>query len=197
MIRRAASAAVVLLLFLSCGGGKPSSKGPLISNEPVSVRGWIADVANAPKGEPPEVTIGRLTQMFNSTSVWVENAPYASGGVAGNGSFILLDVPPGTITIGFNAPGAETAQITLQNIPGSADVLIPAIILAPHGGTVFDPKAIRVRIPSTTVKKDQASGAFAVVAGHRVPVVTVPLGELVDRRDYPNPGGLAPVATVR
>jgi hypothetical protein len=47
------------------------------------------------------------------------------------------------------------------------------------------------------VEKPRDTGKFAVVAGHRVPVIEAPLGEFGNRRDYPNPGGFRPVATYK
>src|SRR6185295_9822362 len=115
--------------------------------EPVSVRGWILDVKGAQRGETMETEIARRTQLFQSSSVWVENAQYASGGIAENGAFIVLDVPPLNATLGFNAPGAESAQVLLKDVPGSADVFIPDLVLQNGGATVLDPKKIEVRLP--------------------------------------------------
>ncbi|HWW61733.1 MAG TPA: hypothetical protein VN181_10235, partial [Thermoanaerobaculia bacterium] len=81
----------VAFLALSCGGGE--APGSRVAREPVSVRGWIADVKGSTRAESPEIAIALRQQMFAATTVWVENAPYASGGVAENGSFIILDVP--------------------------------------------------------------------------------------------------------
>src|SRR5439155_7700931 len=93
----------ILLLALACAAPDPNT--PRVSKEPISVRGWIADVAGSPHApfQTPETEAVRKLQLFQSASVWVDNAPYVSGGVAENGSFILLDVPPGNITITFNA----------------------------------------------------------------------------------------------
>src|SRR5438876_11755818 len=93
------------LVITACSDSNPNT--PRVSKEPISVRGWIADVAGSPHApfQTPETEAVRKLQLFQSASVWVDNAPYVSGGVAENGSFILLDVPPGKITITFNAPG--------------------------------------------------------------------------------------------
>lgn len=185
---------VVAFLALSCGGG--DAPGSRVAREPVSVRGWIADVKGSPRAESPEIAIALRQQMFAATSVWVENAPYASGGVAENGAFIILDVPPGNVTIGFNAPGAEDAKIVLQNVPGNADVFIPGIILQRGGATVLDPNAIKVRLASTE-STAKPTGQFMTVAGIRTPIIGTPLGQLTDRRDYPAPGGIRPIARVK
>lgn len=181
-----------LLAFAACGGDKvePMSSGP------VSVRGWILDVKDAKRGETIEMELDRRSVLFQSSSVWVENVQYASGGIAENGAFIILDVPPQSATLGFNAPGAETAKVELANIPPYADVLIPAILLENGGATVLDPKKIVVRV-SGSVSKARPTGLMATVAGHRVPVLEVPVTEMMDRRDYPNVPGIRPVATVR
>ena len=182
---------VVAFLALSCG--KSEAPGSRVAREPVSVRGWIADVKGSTRAESPEIAIALRQQMFSATTVWVENAPYASGGVAENGAFIILDVPPGNVTIGFNAPGAEDAKVVLQNVPGNADVFIPGIILQRGGATVLDPTAIKVRLAST----EKPTGQFVTVAGTRAPVIPTPLAQLTDRRDYPAPGGIRPIARVK
>lgn len=183
----------VLLLLTACGGGEKSFS---VTSDPVSVRGWITDVKGARPGETMEMEIARRTELFVSSSVWVENQELASGGIAENGSFIVLDVPPGSATLGFNAPGAETAKIVMENIPGNADVLIPNVILEPNGAKVLDPSQIRVRIPSS-IDRARATGELAKVAGYPVRIIETPINELMDRRDYPAPPGFRPVATVK
>jgi hypothetical protein len=188
------SLAFTFLLFLACGGDKTSTYE--LRSNPVSVRGWIVDVAGAKRGETMEMEIARRTELFASTSLWVEEFQYASGGISGNGAFMVLDVPPQTATIGFNAPGAETARLVLQNIPGNADVFIPDVVLEPGGAKVLDPKKILVRVPAS-VSKATPTGRTAIVAGYTVPIIDTPMHELRDRRDYPSPGGFRPVATVK
>lgn len=195
MIRRLA--AIAALLFVAACGGAPKEESIYhLSRDPVSVRGWILDVAGAKHESIPDIEIARRTQLFQSSSLWVENSQYASGGIAENGAFIVLDVPPQKATIGFNAPGAETAKIVLQNVPGSADVFIPDVILENGGAKVLDPKKILVRVPAS-IDKPRPTGKNAIVAGYSVPIIETPLGQLADRRDYPNPGGFRPVATVK
>jgi len=191
---RKTAVVVALALLFACKGSKDASEE--ISSNPVSVRGWVEDVAGAKHESVVDLEIARRQTMFAQTSVWVEKSQYASGGVAENGSFIVLDVPPGTSTIGFSAPGAENSKVVLENVPGNADVLIPQIILVNGGAKVLDPKLIRIRVPGhgDTVKP---TGKFATIAGIRVPIVETPLSQLTDRRDYPNPGGFRPVATVK
>ncbi|MBK5260304.1 MAG: hypothetical protein JJE51_11970 [Thermoanaerobaculia bacterium] len=187
---------VALLLTVACG----SETRPAVqkfSKNPISVRGWIVDVEGAAPAEKTfETEMVRLTQQFQSTSIWVENAQYVSGGVAENGAFILLDVPPGNSTISFNAPGAETARIVLENIPGNADVLIPHVVLKRGGSTLLKPAEIRVRVPAR-IDAAKPTGAVALVNGHKVPVFDAPLSAFVARRDYPNPGGIRPLATFK
>lgn len=186
------------MTVLACGGGDRKPAGPAISKNPASVRGWIVDVEGSGEGtlRTPETESARLTQIFQATNIWVENAPYVSGGVAENGAFILLDVPPGKVVVSFNAPGAETAQIVMENIPGNADVLVPAVILKKTGSTITKPEGIQVRIPAR-IDAPRPTGAKATVGGHIVNVMEAPLKAFVDRRDYPDPGGLRPVATYK
>lgn len=195
MTRRLVATALLLVLA-ACGGAEKDSSIYELSRSPISVRGWILDVKDARRAESAELEIARRTELFTSASVWVENAQFASGGIAGNGGFIVLDVPPNNAVLGFNAPGAENARLVLQNVPGTADVLIPDVILQPGGATVLDPKKILIRLPAD-VEKATPSGKTAIIAGYTVPIIQTPLSEMVDRREYPSPAGFRPVATVR
>ena len=184
-------------ILSACGKSEVDPQSPhLMSRQPVSVRGWVEDVAGAKRGETIEMEIARRGEMFQQTSVWVEKTEFASGGVAENGSFIVLDVPPGSSTLGFSAPGAENAKLVLENIPGNADVLIPEIILSNGGATVRDPAKLRVRIPGERPEPFTTT-ATATIAGHKVPIVEVPMSELGNRREYPQPPGFRPVATFK
>ncbi|HEU4522165.1 MAG TPA: hypothetical protein VFT12_09195 [Thermoanaerobaculia bacterium] len=186
----------LLLILIACGG---SSEGPANrpAKQPLSVRGWIADIEGADKGEiqTPETEGARLVQLFQSTNVWVEGNSFVSGGVAETGAFILLDVPPGDVTISFDAPGAPNARITLQNIPGNADVMIPAVLLKPGGATLLQPEGVVVRVPTNT-SQPRATGQKAMVAGVEVPIIEAPISAFQDRRDYPE-RGIRPVAIVK
>jgi hypothetical protein len=186
-----------LVVLAACGGKESGGEIYQMSRDPISVRGWILDVKGAKRAETIEMEIARRTQLFQSSSVWVENVQYASGGIAENGSFIVLDVPPLNATLGFNAPGAETAKVVLQNVPATADVFIPDLILENGGAKVLDPKRIIVRVPSSNVSKRTPTGQTATVAGYTVPVIEAPLSEMNDRRDYPQVPGFRPVATVK
>lgn len=189
MFRR--SLIIALFLLTACG-----EDGFKVANDPTSVRGWVLDVKGATRGETIEMELARRAELFVSTSVWVENVEYASGGIAENGAFVVLDVPPENAILGFNAPGAETARVVLQGVPANADVLIPSLILQPEGATVLDPSKIVVRIPGN-VSKVTRTGRTAKVAGYDVPIVEAPLSQFNDRRDYPDVPGVRPVATVR
>lgn len=192
--------ALASLFVAGCGDAAKDKNSLGLSREPTSVRGWIYDVEGAAPKEAKaiEMEMARRSQLFQSTSVWVENAGFVSGGVSPDGAFIFLDVPPGKNTLGFNAPGAENAQIVLQDVPGNADVFIPAVMLKRGGAAVLQPEKIKVRIPGT-VTAPRPTGKFAIVAGIKVPVIETPLAELADRRDYPDPmqGVPRPLATVK
>lgn len=190
--------AMALFTLVACGGQENSAGGEIyrMSREPLSVRGWILDVKGAQRGETVEMELARRTQLFQSTSVWVEDVQFASGGIAENGAFIVLDVPPAKAILGFNAPGAETAQLVLEGVPGSADVFIPDLILENGGATVLDPAKIVIRIPGS-VSKPTATNRTAKVAGYTVPIIETPVGAMKDRREYPQVPGFRPVATVR
>jgi hypothetical protein len=186
---------IASLLVAACGGGG-KDEAFKIARDPISVRGWVVDVKGAQRGETIEMELARRQQLFASTSVWVENVAYASGGIAENGAFVVLDVPPQQATLGFNAPGAETARIELRDIPPNADVLIPNVVLFNGGASVLDPSKIVIRIPGSVARRTP-TGKTAKVAGYDVPIVETPLAELTNRRDYPDVPGVRPVATVR
>ena len=189
---------LLILGLVACGGGgesRPTLDG--MSKTPLSVRGWIADVKDGGKGglQTPETEAARLTSLFEATTMFIEGAPFASGGVAPNGAFILLDVPSGDVTISFQAPGVPGAKVVLQNIPGNADVIIPAILLEPGGATLLQPENVIVRVPGR-VDAPRATAARAIVQGRSVPVVEAPLSTFNDRRDFPA-RGLQPLAVYR
>ncbi len=186
-----------MILVIACGAPNPNA--PRVSKEPISVRGWIVDVAGSPHApfQIPETDAARKLELFKATSVWVDNAPYVSGGVAENGSFILLDVPPGNTTITFSAPGAPSAKLVLQNIPGNADVFLPAMLLKPDSVAFLDPKSLKVRL-AARVSQPTPAGMTAHVAGVAIPVINMPIAAMSDRHDYPTPpGGPVPLATVK
>ena len=184
-----ASILILTLLITACGPSEPRSA---ISKNPLSVRGWVVDVKGAVRGETPEIELGRRAALFQSISLWVENAEYASGGIAQNGAFVILDVPPEKAIIAFNAPGAETAQLILENVPNGADVFIPDVVLEPGGATVVDPAKILVRVPAD-VRQPTLTDQSASIGGYPVRVTQVPLSQMGDRREFPNPGGFRPV----
>ena len=185
---------LLLILTMACGG---DPNAPQVSKEPVSVRGWIVDVSGAQQGKSPEMESVRRMQLFQSTNVWIDDAPYVSGGVAENGAFLLLDVPPGNITISFSAPGAPNAKLVLKNIPGNADVFIPSMLLKSDGVALLDPQAVKVRL-AARVDKPTPTSLTASIAGLTVPVMNTPIAQMVDRHDYPElPAGLRPLATVK
>ena len=189
----------LLLAFLVLACGKESSQRSTftaLSKDPISVRGWIADVEPKSAGDlyrTAETEAARKAAAFQATNMWIDDAPYVSGGVAENGAFVLLDVPPGNVTISFSTPATPVAHVVLTNIPGNADVLIPGLILKRDGTVaVDDPKGVKVR---TAIKVPQRK---ATVAGIAVDVTQVPVNAMVDRHDYPTPpSSLAPVATVK
>jgi len=191
---------VLLLLALAaiaCSDDNPST--PRVSKEPISVRGWLLDVEGG--GNAPFRTVetegARKTQLFQAAYVEVVNAPYVSGGIAENGSLLLLDVPPGKVTIIFTVPGTVTSKLEMENVPGNADVFIPALLLKPNGVTLADPKSVRVRT-AARVEKAKPNGQYATIAGVRVPVIETPIAQMADRHDYPTPPTqLVPIAKVK
>src|SRR5436309_6759261 len=188
---------LLALLPLACTDQNPSS--PRVSKDPVSVRGWVVDVEGGPSApfRTAETEAARKAHLFQQTYVEVVNAPFVSGGVAENGSFLLLDVPPGKVTIVFSAPGAQAARLDIDNVPGNADIFLPALLLKPNGVTLANPAEVKVRM-AARIDKAKASGTFVTIAGLRVPVVDTPIAQMADRHDYPiPPTTLVPIARVK
>lgn len=128
----------------------------------------------------------RQIRVFEQTALSVEGAPFASGGIGGNGSFIILDVPPGDVVINFQPPDGMDAQLTLSGVPPNADILLPGLRYRGTEVEPIDPSKIVVRIPAR-VKAQQPVAGNVTVAGHKVQVFETPLSQLVDRRDFPEP----------
>lgn len=189
--------ALLVLLLVACSG-KPSTSSPVVSKEPISVRGWISDVEGPTNTfHTVETEAARKTHLFQSTNVWIDGAPYVSGGVAEDGAFILMDVPPGTNTISFAAPGISASYLKLQSIPGNADVFVPAMLLKSGEVSLLDPANVKVRL-AAHINAPHPTGAIAGVAGLRIPVMETPLAQMADRHEYPNPPASgAPLATLK
>jgi hypothetical protein len=187
----------LIAVAIACTNENPTA--PRVSKDPISVRGWISDVEGGPSApfRTAETEAARKAHLFQATYVEVVNAPYVSGGVAENGSFLLLDVPPGKVTIIFSAPGAQSARLDMDNVPGNADIFLPGLLLKPASVALEDPKAVKVRL-ADRAEKAHPTGAFATIAGLRVPVTATPIAQMADRHDYPiPPTTLVPIAKVR
>lgn len=198
MLRYSIFALLLVAVAGGCSNEQPSASG--VSRDPISVRGWIADVeggAGATTYHTVETEGARKTRLFQQTYVEVVNAPYVSGGVAENGSFLLLDVPPGKVSIVFTAPGAQAARLDIDNVPGNADLYLPALVLKPNGVALANPSEVKARM-AARIEKAQPSGTFITIAGIRVPIVDTPIAEMSDRHDYPvPPTQLVPIAKVK
>jgi len=184
--------------FLAAACGAPTPNNPHVSRTPISVRGWIVDIESPPNAyHTIETEWARKRQLFQQTNVWVDNAPYISGGVAENGSFILLDVPPGNVAVSFSAPGAPLVRLVLQHVPGNADVFIPALFIKHDSVALLEPNGVKVRL-AAKVKEPTPTGATAIVSGLTVPVVNTPMVAMMDRLDYPiPPSSPTPIAIVK
>src|SRR5207244_1505320 len=119
------------LILLTLAACRPEPGTPVVSKEPISVRGWIGDIERPESAtfKTVETEAARKAQLFQSTNIWMDQAPYVSGGVAETGAFILLDVPPGNSTIEFAPPGGPISRLRMENVPGNADVFLPGLIL--------------------------------------------------------------------
>ena len=190
--------AFLSLLIFACGGKDSTHRPsfPALSKEPISVRGWIADVEDKSSNgmfRTVETEAARRAATFQQTNMWIDGAPYVSGGVAENGAFVLLDVPPGNVTISFSTPRIPLARLTLTNIPGNADVIVPGMIVKQDGTiAVENPKAIQVRVSAKVPPTPMSVASIAVAP------TLVPVNAMMDRHDYLTPPSTqTPVATVK
>lgn len=188
--------ALMVTAALGCGGTRKQ-----MNRTPASVRGWILDIEHPTEGSKrsavPEIEAQRRIEMFQQTNLVVENIDHASGGIGDNGSFVVLDVPPGASRIIFQTAMGD-AVLELSGVPKNADILLPNLVIRPPKVDVLQPSLVVVRVPSTAVKKVREIPAATKVAGHEVRVFETPLNDMQDRRDYPEPKlGYRPIAIVR
>src|SRR5687767_6878361 len=97
--RLAAFRLIALGLALCLAACQSEPTGPLISKTPVSIRGWLTapsagDSSVLHLTDTASTVDAHRARVFEQTSVSVEGFPFASGGMAASGSFIILDVPP-------------------------------------------------------------------------------------------------------
>lgn len=189
----------LVVLLAACSA--PEKGTPVVSKEPASVRGWIADIERPRSGDTfktVETEAAMQAHLFQSTNIWMDDAPYVSGGVAETGAFILLDVPPGNHAVEFAPPGGPIARLKMEGIPGNADVFLPGIIIRGEAVALSDPAAVKVRM-AARVAAERPTGKFATIAGQRIPIVDTPIAQMADRHEYPTPpsGGPVPLATVK
>lgn len=181
---------LILATALVAACGEQPSGTPRISREPVSIRGWISDAVTGPRPTYQVLTgdVQRKMLLFQQTNVSIEGAPFASGGVAENGAFIVLDVPPGDVTLTFSAPGIPSTGLQLRGVPPNADVYLDEIVLTPSEVQLIQPEKVLVRVPGESSQEKQEEIASSTFTGaRRLRVVRVPLREMTDRRDYPTP----------
>lgn len=175
-----------LLLVLGCIAPEEAGQGP--GKTPISVRGWIADIQLPPqeimKVSDPAKERQRMYQFLRDTNVYVVDMPFVSGAIAETGAFILLDVPPGDVTVRFQPPGLPEAELVLTNLPGNADVLIPALRIDGEKVSLQDPSLAVARIPIDEERRTQLD-RVVTVGGDPIEVWEVPFSDLVDRREFP------------
>ncbi|MEO8215703.1 MAG: hypothetical protein ABI718_01325 [Acidobacteriota bacterium] len=176
------------LVVISCND-KPA--GPAMSRTPVSIRGWIEEI------EPPDTELYRLrsktagaaeqrAEIFKQASINVAETDIASGGIGETGSFIILDVPPGKVTLSFTSPGIARSDLLMTGVPPNADILLPSVSVGRDGTKLLNPDAVVVRVPITS-EDPHPHFPPVNIGGRSIPVRAVSLDDLMDRRDYPTP----------
>jgi hypothetical protein len=89
------------------------------------------------------------------------------------------------------------AFLHLENIPPSADVLLPELVVQPPYVRLARPGRAVVRLPAR-VKEPRRLEQTARIAGVEVRIVEVPFSHMADRRDFPHPDDAGrPLATVK
>ncbi len=182
----------MLLFFCTFAFGcGEEPKGPRLSREPVSVRGWVGELDAGhdlfSTLEPNTANAMRKATLLGQATISVENSPFSSGGIGENGSFIILDVPPGNVTIVFQVPGIDESKLTLENLPGNSDVLLPALHVGKTTTALLHAKDAIVRVPSDEKKRRPLPNVNVKASGQPIPAFAVPMEELEDRREYPEP----------
>ena len=185
-------------LLVTCGEPREARPGP--AKFPVSIRGWVSDIDLPPQETmqviDPAVGDMRKWAVIGRINLYVEAADYVSGGIANDGSFIMLDVPPGEVNLIFQPPGLPDGRLHLENVPPNADILLPD--LAIKGGSVLlnEPELAMVRIPAKVSERRKLESTVRI-AGHEIPAWEVPLQEMIDRREYPERNQSPGIAVVK
>ena len=176
----------ILLLIAGCTPPEDDGTGP--SNTPVSVRGWISHIELPPqdimKVVDPSKERQRMYQFLSDTNIYVVDRPFVSGSIAETGAFLMLDVPPGDITVRFQPPGLPEATLVIRNLPGNADVIIPALRIDGETVSLSDPSKAVARIPIDGDERRKLDDVVHV-GDQTIEVWEVPFRDLVDRRDFP------------
>ena len=91
-------------------------------------------------------------------------------------------------------PGAPAARLVLGPPLAMPMLFVPAMMLKRDRVALPNPASVKVRL-AATIDKAAPTGAFATVAGQRVPVMRTPINQMIDRLDYPTPPSMqAPLA---
>lgn len=186
MFRKVMLLLPLLLLAASCAVPEDDGTGP--GKTPVSVRGWIADIQLPPqevmKVSDPARERQRMHQFLSETNIYVLNMPFVSGSIAETGAFIMLDVPPGDVTLRFQPPGLPEAQLVIKNLPGNADVMLAGLKIDGEKVSLINPSKSVARIPiEEDVRRKLDSVVY--VGDQSIEVWEVPYNDLVDRREFP------------
>jgi len=186
MLRKFTLLLIVLLAAASCAVPEDDGSGP--GKTPVSVRGWIAYIQLPPqevmKVSDPAKARQRMYQFLRDTNVYVLNMPFVSGAIAETGAFIMLDVPPGDVTVRFQPPGLSEAQLVLRNLPGNADVILGGLKIDGDKVSLIDPSKSVARIPVDGTERRKLD-QVVYVGDQQIEVWEVPYNDLVDRREFP------------
>lgn len=171
---------LIVLLVIACGGEGKAPRRP--AQDPVSIRGWILDIEGVPSDAPDQVfpSLNRSPiQYILDANVYIPDQQFVSGTIE-NGSFVMLDVANGDVTIMFQAAGIADSPMKVKGVPPSADLVLPGIVIGKERTYLVDPTKAMVRIPSNVAEVEEIPST-TFVNGDKVPTFSIPIKKMGDR----------------
>jgi len=171
---------LTVCVIAACGEGEKSPRRP--AQDPVSIRGWILDIEGIPSDSPDLVfpSLNRSPiQYVLEANAYIPDQQFVSGTIE-NGSFVMLDVANGDVTIMFQAAGIADSAMKIKGVPPSADLVLPGIVIGKERTYLIDPTKAMVRIPSNVAEVEEIPST-TFVNGDKVPTFNIPIKKMGDR----------------